>query len=101
MKEGAPNIQAAPGTAAEFIVKMVHKYPGAVVLWAGGPLTNYALALKLDPEVSTLAKEFVMMCVGLYADTGAIDLGAIDALREFCWWFDSDACSMVLRLQST
>ena len=49
MKEGAPNIQAAPGTAAEFIVKMVHKYPGEVVLWAGGPLTNFALALKLDP----------------------------------------------------
>lgn len=35
MKEGAPHIQAAPGTAAEFIVKMVHKYPGQVVLWAG------------------------------------------------------------------
>ena len=49
MKEGAPHIQAAPGTAAEFIVKMVHKYPGEVVLWAGGPLTNFALALKLDP----------------------------------------------------
>ena len=40
MKEGAPHTQAAPGTAAEFIVKMVHKYPGEVVLWAGGPLTN-------------------------------------------------------------
>src|SRR5436190_303045 len=47
MKEGAPHIQAAPGSAAEFIVKMVHKYPGEVVLWAGGPLTNYALNLGL------------------------------------------------------
>src|SRR6058998_2724767 len=37
LKEGAPHIQAAPGLAAEFIVKMVHKYPGDVVLWAGGP----------------------------------------------------------------
>src|SRR5437762_12597767 len=26
LKEGAPHIQATPGTAAEFIVKMVHKY---------------------------------------------------------------------------
>src|SRR2546429_7304633 len=42
MKEGAPHIQAAAGTAAEFIVKMVHRYPGEVVLCAGGPLTNYA-----------------------------------------------------------
>src|SRR5438046_9449054 len=66
MKEGAPHIQATAGTAAEFIVKMVHKYPGEVVLCAAGLLTNYALALKLDPEVATLAKEFVMMGGGLY-----------------------------------
>jgi len=97
MKEGAPHIQAAPGSAAEFIVKMVHKYPGEVVLWAGGPLTNYALALKLDPEVATLAKEFVMMGGGLYADKGAIDPGAIDARREFNWWFDPEAARIVLR----
>jgi purine nucleosidase len=97
MKEGTPHIQAAPGTAAEFIVKMVHKYPGEVVLWAGGPLTNYALALKLDPEVATLAKEFVLMGGGLYADKGAIDPGALDARREFNWWFDPEAAQIVLR----
>jgi inosine-uridine nucleoside N-ribohydrolase len=97
MKEGAPHIQAAPGTAAEFIIKMVHKYPGEVVLWAGGPLTNYALALKLDPEVATLAKEFVLMGGGLYADKGAIDPGALDARREFNWWFDPEAAQIVLR----
>ncbi len=38
MKEGAPHIQATPGTAAEFIVKMVHKYPGEVVLVGGWPV---------------------------------------------------------------
>src|SRR5437660_9159745 len=36
MKEGAPHIQAVAGTAAEFIVKMLHKYPGEMVLWAAG-----------------------------------------------------------------
>jgi purine nucleosidase len=97
MKEAAPHIQAAAGTAAEFIIKMVHKYPGELVLWAGGPLTNYALALKLDPEVATLAKEFVMMGGGLYANKGAIDPGAIDARREFNWWFDPEAARIVLR----
>ena len=97
MKEGAPHIQAQPGTAAEFIVQMVHKYPGEVVLWAGGPLTNYALALKLDPAVATLAKEFVLMGGGLYANQGAIDTGAIDARREFNWWFDPEAARIVLR----
>jgi len=97
MREGEPHIHAQPGTAAEFIVQMVHKYPGEVVLWAGGPLTNYALALRLDPEVATLAKEFVLMGGGLYADKGAIDRGAIDARREFNWWFDAEAARIVLR----
>jgi purine nucleosidase len=97
MPEGEPHTHPLPGTAAEFIVKMVHKYPGEVVLWAGGPLTNYALALKLDPSVATLAKEFVMMGGGLYADKGAIDPGAIDGRREFNWWFDPEAARIVLR----
>jgi purine nucleosidase len=97
MPEGEPHIEAAPGSAADFIVKMVHKYPGEVVLWAGGPLTNFALALKLAPSVATLAKEFVMMGGGLYADKGAIDPGAIDARREFNWWFDPEAARIVLR----
>ena len=68
-----------------------------MILWAGGPLTNYALALKLDPEVATLAKEFVLMGGGLYADRGAIDPGAHDARREFNWWFDPEAAQIVLR----
>ncbi|HEX6505738.1 MAG TPA: nucleoside hydrolase [Terriglobales bacterium] len=97
LPEGEPHIKATPGTAAEFIVKMVHKYPGEVVLWAGGPLTNYALALRLDPSIASLAKEFVMMGGGLYADKGAIDAGAIDARREFNWWFDPEAARIVLR----
>lgn len=97
MPEGEPHIKAMPGTAAEFVVKMVHKYPGQVVLWAGGPLTNYALALKLDPSVATLAKGFVLMGGGLYSDKGAIDGGAIDARREFNWWFDPEAARIVLR----
>src|SRR5258708_900003 len=57
MREGEPHIHAQPGTAAEFIVQMVHKYPGEVVLWAGGPLTNYALAPKLDPALAHPAKK--------------------------------------------
>lgn len=97
LPEGEPHIEAHSGSAAEFIIQMVHKYPGEVVLWAGGPLTNYALALKLDPSVATLAKEFVMMGSGLYADKGAIDKGAIDARREFNWWFDPEAARIVLR----
>jgi purine nucleosidase len=97
LPEGEPHIEAHSGTAAQFIVDMVHKYPGEVVLWAGGPLTNYALALRLDPSVAKLAKEFVLMGGGLYADKGAIDKGAINARREFNWWFDPEAARIILR----
>ena len=38
-----------------------------------------------------------MMGGGLYADKGAIDPGAIDARREFNWWFDPEAARIVLR----
>src|SRR5438034_1392913 len=68
--EGSPHTKPLDETAAHFIVRMVHKYPGEVVVWAGGPLTNIALALRLDPQVATLAKELVLMGSGMYADDG-------------------------------
>src|SRR5438477_142686 len=68
--EGSPHTKPLDETAAHFIVRMVHKYPGEVVVWAGGPLTNIALALRLDPQVATLAKELVLMGSGMYIDHG-------------------------------
>ena len=50
--------------AVDFIIRMVHKYPGEVTLWAGGPLTNIALAIRQDPEVVSLAKQLVLMGSG-------------------------------------
>jgi purine nucleosidase len=93
--EGAPNIKALDDTAAHFIVRMVHQYPGEVVIWAGGPMTNIALALRLDPEVATLAKELVLMGSGMYADNGGIN--TIDGRREFNWWFDPESVRIAMR----
>lgn len=95
LPEGAPQIRAHPGTAAQFIVEMVHSYPGEVVIWSGAPLTNIALALRLDSEVATLAKEFVLMGGGIYAEKGGIRV--TDARREFNWWFDPEAARIALR----
>lgn len=39
----------APGSAAEFIVRMAAEHPGQVVVLALAALTNLALALHLDP----------------------------------------------------
>ena len=93
--EGEPHTKPLDETAAHFIVRMVHQYPGEVVIWAGGPLTNVALALRLDPEVATLAKELVLMGSGMYADNGGIT--GVDARREFNWWFDPEAVRITMR----
>jgi len=93
--EGEPHTKALDDTAAHFIVRTIRKYPGEVVIWAGGPLTNIALALRLDPEVASLAKELVLMGSGMYADHGGI--GGADARREFNWWFDPESVRMVMR----
>jgi purine nucleosidase len=93
--EGEPTIKAVDENAANFIVRMVHKYPGEVVIWAGGPLTNIALALRLDPQVATLAKELVLMGSGMYANDGGIN--TIDGRREFNWWFDPEAVRITMR----
>ena len=93
--EGAPHTKPLEETAAHFIVRTVHQYPGQVVIWAGGPLTNIALALRLDPQVATLAKELVLMGSGMYANQGGIN--TIDGRREFNWWFDPEAVRITMR----
>ena len=93
--EGEPHTKALDETAANFIVRMVHKYPREVVIWAGGPLTNIALALRLNPEVAELAKELVLMGSGMYAQNGGIN--GVDGRREFNWWFDPEAVRITMR----
>jgi purine nucleosidase len=95
LPEGNPHAKPLPTTAAQFMVTMVRKYPGEVVIWSGAPLTNIALALRLDPEVATLAREFVLMGSGMYSDRGGIN--TIDGRREFNWWFDPEAARIAMR----
>jgi inosine-uridine nucleoside N-ribohydrolase len=93
LKEGNPTTPLAEH-AANFIVRMVHKYPKEVTIWAGGPLTNVALALRLDPEVATLAKELVLMGSGFNVGEGGIH--RINGRREFNWWFDPEAVRIAM-----
>ncbi len=95
LSEGEPKIKPLPESAADFIVRTVRKYPGEVVVWAGGPLTNIALALRLDPSIASLARELVLMGSGMFSDTGGIN--SIDGRREFNWWFDPEAVRITMR----
>ena len=65
--EGFPNTTTVAGKkAAQFMVEQVHKYPGQVSIYAAGAMTNVALAVRLDDEFASLAKELVIM--GGYVD---------------------------------
>ena len=72
---------------------MVHKYPRRGCAVGGRSADELRSRLETRSCVATLAKEFVLMGGGLYADKGAIDTGAIDARREFNWWFDPGGCA--------
>src|ERR1700736_6849195 len=61
LPEGAPKAKAANEDAAHFLIRMIHRYPHQVTIYEGGPLTNLALALALDPGLAPLAKELVLM----------------------------------------
>jgi inosine-uridine nucleoside N-ribohydrolase len=56
-------------SAAEFMVQSVRKYPGQVSIWAGGALTNIALAVRLD---SSFAANAGYLDVNLLQTTGSV-----------------------------
>src|SRR5512146_3008881 len=96
MPEGQPTTKPLDEDAAHFLVRMVHKYPGQVTIYEGGPMTNLALAISLDPEFPRLAKALVFMGASLNPQTD--DPEFINTPRhEFNIWFDPEAAHIVLR----
>src|SRR5882672_816164 len=57
LAEGTPAVKPATEDAAHFLIRMVRKYPNQVTIYEGGPMTNLALALSIDPEFAGMAKE--------------------------------------------
>jgi inosine-uridine nucleoside N-ribohydrolase len=96
MPEGKPTTKAADEDAAHFLVRIVRKYPHQVTIYEGGPMTNLALAISIDPEFPGLAKELVFMGASLNPQTD--DPEFVDTPRhEFNLWFDPEAAHIVLR----
>lgn len=95
MTEGAPTTKALDEDAARFMVRMVRKYPHEVTIYEGGPMTNLALAIALDPEFTSLAKELVFMGGSLNPTTDDPEF-VNTPRREFNLWFDPEAAHKVL-----
>ena len=96
LPEGQPTAKPADDDAAHFLVRMVHKYPHEVTIYEGGPMTNLALAISLDPEFASLAQELVFMGGSLNPETDDPEF-ANNPRHEFNFWFDPEAAHIVLR----
>ncbi len=96
MAEGKPSAKPVNEDAAHFLVRMVHEHPHEVTIYAGGPMTNLALALSLDPHFAELSKGLVFMGGSLSPRTDDPEY-ANDPRHEFNLWFDPEAAHIVLR----
>ena len=96
MPEGKPTTRPADEDAAHFLVRMVHKFPNQLTIYEGGPMTNLALAISLDPEFAGLAKELVFMGGSFNPRTDDPEF-ANTPTHEFNLWFDPEAAHVVLR----
>jgi purine nucleosidase len=95
LQEGNPTTKVSDEDAAHFLIRMVHKYPHQVTIYAAGPMTNVAQAISLEPHFAELAAELVIMGGSLNPHTD--DKEYIDSPRhEFNLWFDPEASSITL-----
>ena len=96
LPEGQPKTKPSDEDATHFLIRMVHKYPHEVTIYEGGPMTNLALAISLDPQFPEFARELVFMGGSLSPHTDNPEF--VNTPRhEFNFWFDPEAAQIVLR----
>ena len=96
LEEGTPTTKPASEDAVHFLIRMVRKYPLEVTIYEGGPMTNLALAVSIDPQFAELAQELVFMGGSLAPQTDDQEF-VNNPRHEFNFWFDPEAAQIVLR----
>lgn len=96
LPEGPPTTKPLDEDAARFLVRTVRHYPGKVTIYAGGPMTNLALALCLEPRFAELTQGLVFMGGSLNPRTDNPEF-ATNPRHEFNLWFDPEAAHITLR----
>ena len=81
--------------AIDYLVATVMKYPGQVTILAIGPLTNIAMAMRMEPRFSGNVRQLVIMggAIASLADGG----GNHTPNAEFNFYVDPEAAQIVLR----
>jgi purine nucleosidase len=91
VRQRLAGLTPAPGRAATAIIDLVMANPGEISLIAIGPLTNVAVALALEPGLSSAVKEIVVMG-GVFLRTTRM----LGMPGEFNIWIDPEAAAIVL-----
>jgi purine nucleosidase len=81
---------ATSNDAIHAMIEAFRKEPGELELVALGPLTNLALAIRIEPQFASWVKRCVIM-----GGTGVLP-GNATPLSEFNWWVDPEAVHIVL-----
>ncbi|MCX5972852.1 MAG: nucleoside hydrolase [Chloroflexi bacterium] len=81
---------ATSNNAVEAMIEAFRKEPGELELVALGPVTNLALAIRIEPKFASWVKRCVIM-----GGTGVLP-GNATPLSEFNWWIDPEAVHIVL-----
>lgn len=79
-----------PESAAQIIRDLIMQYPNKVSLIGLGPLTNFALAVKMYPEIKDKCKQMYLMG-GNYKSQGNVT-----SCAEFNFYLDAEAAHICL-----
>ncbi len=96
LPEGQPSTKPSDEDAAHFLIRTVRKYPHEVTIYEGGPMTNLALAVSIDPQFAELAQGLVFMGGSLSPQSDNPEF-LNNPRHEFNFWFDPEAAAIVLR----
>src|SRR6202142_4410815 len=96
LPEGHPTTKPADEDAVHFLIRKVHEFPHAVTIYEGGPMTNLALAISIDPQFPELAQQLIFMGGSLAPPTDDPEFVS-NPRHEFNFWFDPEAAQIVLR----
>ena len=85
-----PTAGPAPGHAVDYLIETIGTARGEITLVATGPLTNIALALRLEPRLADWVREVVIM-------GGSAGRGNTTPAAEYNMWADPEAAAVVFR----